>query len=58
MWTVVVLLSSVVLHVPFKLFDLVLKHIYHFINMEDYNIKTIVTNPSLATKKLSTQNIC
>jgi hypothetical protein len=49
----VVLLSWVVLHVPFKLFDLVLKHNQHFINIKDYNIKTIVTGPSLATKQLS-----
>jgi hypothetical protein len=58
MWIVVVLLSWMVIHVPFKLFDVVLKHNQHFINMEDYNIKTIATSPSLATKQLSTQNIC
>jgi hypothetical protein len=32
-----------------RLFDLVFKHNQHFINMENYNIKTIVTSPSLAT---------
>jgi hypothetical protein len=58
MWAMVVLLSWVVLHVPFKLFDLVLKHNQHFINIEVCNIKTIVTSPSLATKQFSTQNIC
>jgi hypothetical protein len=57
MWIVVVLLSWVVLHVLFRLFDLDFKHNQHFINIEDCNIKTIVTSPSLATKQLSTQNI-
>jgi hypothetical protein len=38
MWTVVVLLSWVVLHVPIKICDLVLKHNQHFINISDYNL--------------------
>jgi hypothetical protein len=41
MWAVVVLLSWVVLHVPFRLFDLVFKHNQHFINLKDCNIKSL-----------------
>jgi hypothetical protein len=38
MWTVVVLLSWVVLHVPITICDLVLNHNQHFINILDYII--------------------